>query len=111
MWHNINYNIVVLYTHRYYHSLLRNKIYNLLIISSISLISHCRPVNSGSGSWRGTSKNNGLRVNCGDLYWANLILGSTGPFTVPVLADLLIQVLRDRNILRSSTAFGCVAKK
>lgn len=66
-------------------------------------MSQCLPRNKGSGSCNGTSKNNGFKVSCGALYCAKRIFGSTGPFIVPVLADLRIQVLLARNILRSST--------
>lgn len=74
-------------------------------------MNQCLPINKGSGSCRGTSKNNGFNVNCGDLYCAKRIFGSIGPLTVPVLADLLTHVFRDRNKLKSSTAPCCVARK
>lgn len=79
-------------------------------MSSISLTSQCLPMNNGSGSWRGTSKNSGFRVNWGVRYCANRILGSTGPLIVPVLADLRIHILLELKTLRSSCPFW-LAKK
>jgi hypothetical protein len=50
-------------------------------------------------------------VSWGVRYWAKRILGSTGPLMVPARADRLTQVLRFRNMLRSSTWPGWVAVK
>lgn len=69
----------------------------------ISRTSQWRPMNIGSASWCGTSKNKGFSGSCAVCrYCANLTLGSIGELSWTVLADLLVVDFRVLNCPNSS---------